>query len=68
MTNTTAQDRVIAIIKAQQVKGFNKYGKTVEDANLSDLEWIQHTQEELADAMIYLEMLKGALCKIKPFD
>jgi hypothetical protein len=38
--------------------GIEKYGTTLEDNNLSILGWIQHTQEELMDAILYLEKLK----------
>lgn len=61
----TVQERVIAIIQAQQEKGLRKYGKTVDDAELSTAQWIQHAQEELVDCLVYLEKLK---CKIKTFD
>lgn len=68
MDNMSVQERVIAIVKAQQDKGLRKYGRSVDDAELSVIDWINHTQEELADAMIYLEKLKGELCKIKMSD
>lgn len=61
----TVKARVIAIIEAQQDKGLRKYGKTVDDAELSTVQWIQHAQEELADCLVYLEKLK---CRIKTFD
>ncbi len=54
----TVQDRVKQIIDDQQAKGLQKYGTTVEDANLPTLQWIRHAQEELVDCLIYLEMLK----------
>jgi hypothetical protein len=61
----SVQDRVIAIIQAQQEKGLSKYGVTVDDANLPTAEWIRHAQEELVDCLVYLEKLK---CRIKPSD
>ena len=54
----TVQDRVKQIIDDQQAKGLQKYGTTVEDADLPTVEWIRHAQEELVDCLIYLEMLK----------
>lgn len=51
-------ERVKAIIDGQREKGIEKYGKGVEDAKLSPVEWIRHAQEEAADLMIYLEKIK----------
>jgi hypothetical protein len=59
----TIQERVKAIIDAQQAKGLAKYGTTVDDAKLSVTEWIRHAQEEVVDLLIYLEKLKGELDK-----
>lgn len=61
----TVQDKIKQIIDDQKAKGLEKYGTTVEDANLNTLDWIRHAQEELVDCLVYLEMLK---CKIKTFD
>ena len=36
---------VKSIIDRQQEKGLKKYGKTVDQADLSIEEWIEHTQE-----------------------
>tara|TARA_R110002051_G_scaffold261127_2_gene321037 strand:+ start:158 stop:373 length:216 start_codon:yes stop_codon:yes gene_type:complete len=47
-----------SIIDRQQEKGLKKYGKTVDQADLSIEEWIEHTQEEIVDALIYLECIK----------
>jgi hypothetical protein len=47
-----------SIIDRQQEKGLKKYGKTVDQADLSIVEWIEHTQEEIADTLIYLECIK----------
>lgn len=55
----TVVDSIIDIIIGQQEKGLKKYGMTVDDAELSEKDWIKHTQEELADALIYLEKLKN---------
>lgn len=57
----TVSDRIKAMIDAQQVKGLNKYGKTVDDAKLTDAEWIKHAQEEIVDLLVYLEKLKDTL-------
>lgn len=47
-----------SIIDKQQEKGLKKYGKTVDQADLSIEEWIEHTQEEIVDTLIYLECIK----------
>lgn len=41
--------------------GFKKYGTTLEDNNLPSKNWIIHIQEELMDAVNYLEKLKSAV-------
>lgn len=38
--------------------GIAKYGKTLEQNDLSALEWLNHLQEELMDATLYIERLK----------
>jgi hypothetical protein len=39
--------------------GIEKYGKTLERNDLSALEWLNHLQEELMDATLYIERLKS---------
>ena len=51
------ETRVIQKILERQQKGFEKYGVTMFENNLSFLEWLVHTQEELLDAAIYLEKI-----------
>ncbi len=38
--------------------GFKKYGCTTNRTDLSTLQWLQHLQEELLDAAVYIETLK----------
>jgi len=38
--------------------GIKKYGTTLQDNELTLLEWITHAQEEAMDATLYLEKLK----------
>jgi hypothetical protein len=40
--------------------GIRKYGTTLEDNKLPFLAWVQHMQEELMDAILYLEKLKAS--------
>jgi hypothetical protein len=41
--------------------GQQKYGITLERNDLNFLQWINHLQEELMDATLYLEKLKSEL-------
>jgi hypothetical protein len=38
--------------------GIAKYGTTLQDNQLTTLEWLTHLQEELMDATLYIEKLK----------
>lgn len=52
---------VSAVISAFQKRaefGQKKYGTTLDRNDLTFLQWVQHTQEELMDAILYLEKLK----------
>lgn len=43
--------------------GKKKYGTTLADNPLPTLGWIQHMQEELMDAILYLERMKTDFIK-----
>jgi hypothetical protein len=52
---------VRAVIEAFQQRssvGQQKYGTTLDRTDLSFKDWVQHMQEELMDAILYLEKLK----------
>ena len=52
---------VSAVVSAFQKRaefGQKKYGTTLDRNDLTFLQWIQHAQEELMDAILYLEKLK----------
>ena len=57
-----------SIIDKQQEKGLKKYGKTVDQADLSIEEWIEHTQEEIVDTLIYLECIKQKMIDKRDSD
>lgn len=38
--------------------GYNKYGVTTERTDVDLFGWLQHLQEELLDAAVYIERLK----------
>jgi len=49
---------VIAKLRSRAAIGIVKYGVTVADSPASTTDWIAHLQEELMDALVYLERLK----------
>lgn len=51
------EDEVTRKILERAEFGLGKYGVTVERTDLSTLDWLVHTQEELMDAVVYLERL-----------
>lgn len=52
---------VIDAFKRRADFGKQKYGSTLDRKDLGVLEWVQHAQEELMDAILYLEKLKSML-------
>jgi len=42
-------------------KGYKKYGTTTERVDIDLLGWLQHLQEELMDAAVYVERIKDEL-------
>lgn len=55
-------ERVINKIKARSDVGYKKYGVTLHDDNQSLETWLTHIQEELMDAVNYIEKAKSVLC------
>ena len=51
------QDTVVAAVERSRA-GQLKYGTTLDRTDLTPLQWAQHMQEELMDAILYLERLK----------
>ena len=45
--------------------GIAKYGTTLQDNQLTTLEWLTHLQEELMDATLYIERLKNESVSLK---
>lgn len=52
------EKRVIDRINKRAEIGKEKYGVTMERTDLSTYDWLNHLQEELLDAIIYIEKLK----------
>ena len=49
---------VIQQLLEREKKGMNKYGVNTERTDLTAAHWLQHLQEELMDACVYIEVLK----------
>lgn len=45
--------------------GIRKYNTTLERTDLTFLEWLEHLQEELMDATLYVERLKDSYLNSK---
>ena len=56
---------VVSSYRERSRIGINKYNNTIDRNDLSTLEWLQHLQEELMDATLYIEKLKKTLCTKK---
>ena len=55
-------ERVINKIKNRSDVGYKKYGVTLQDDEQSLEIWLTHIQEELMDAVNYIEKAKLVLC------
>jgi hypothetical protein len=64
-SETDVVDSIVQSVLDQYIQrslvGKKKYGTTLDRDDLSIGDWIQHTQEELMDATLYLEKLKITL-------
>lgn len=60
--DTNQLDSIVGSVVKQYIErseiGKMKYGTTMDRDDLSMKEWIQHMQEELMDATLYLEKIK----------
>ena len=54
-------ERVINKIKARSDVGYKKYGVTLQDDEQTLETWLTHIQEELMDAVNYIEKAKSVL-------
>lgn len=57
-SNSRILDSVMDRFKSREAKGLVTYGTTMDRNDLSIIEWAQHLQEELMDAVLYLEKFK----------
>jgi len=54
-------ESVIAKYRERSETGIKKYGTTLERKDLNLIDWLNHLQEELMDASLYVERLKEEL-------
>jgi len=54
-------ESVLDKFKQRSEEGIKKYGVTMDRKDLNGLEWLNHLQEELMDATLYIEKLKKEL-------
>ena len=52
-------ENVVKQLRDREEQGLRKYGVNTERTDLTTLEWLQHLQEELMDASVYIEKLKN---------
>jgi hypothetical protein len=59
------EDKIVEQVKENFTQrsqtGIAKYGTTLERGDLSLLDWLNHLQEELMDATLYIQKLKNDL-------
>jgi hypothetical protein len=51
------EKQVINKLRFRAAAGKSKYGTTMERNDLTNAEWLQHLQEELLDAAVYVQKL-----------
>ena len=54
-------EKVITQLRDREEEGLRKYGVNTERTDLTTLQWLQHLQEELMDASVYIEKLKNEM-------
>lgn len=54
-TMSKIEDKVCAKIQARAEVGEKKYGVTMEREDLTLKEWLTHLQEEMMDAIVYIQ-------------
>tara|TARA_Y100001973_G_C5158246_1_gene312056 strand:- start:970 stop:1197 length:228 start_codon:yes stop_codon:yes gene_type:complete len=58
-------ERVVEKFVDRSDVGFEKYGVTLEDDPSSLIEWLNHLQEEMMDAVLYLQKAKENLSEVQ---
>lgn len=69
MQNSEHFDSVVNAVvnkyKDRANTGFQKYNTTLDREDLTELEWLNHLQDELMDASLYVQKLKQIIEKRK---
>lgn len=60
VSGCSTEDAVIEMIRSRGKVGRQKYRQSMDRKDLHPDDWIEHHQQELADALQYVERLKGA--------
>ena len=64
VTMSTAKDKYVQAVKEKfeerSQTGIRKYNTTLEREDLNIVDWLNHLQEELMDATLYVERLKAS--------
>ena len=58
-------ERVVDKLKQRSDVGYKKYGITLDDDPSKVVDWLNHLQEELMDAVLYLQKAKETYEKEK---
>ena len=58
-------ENVVTQLRNREEQGLRKYGVNTERKDLSIEQWLQHLQEELMDASVYIEKLKNEMKNMK---
>lgn len=61
---STYKENIVKLIDNQILKGRENYGHTLDECPLQVLDAINNTQEELIDALFYLENLKDEIYEV----
>ena len=61
-------EKEVTQLRDREEEGLRKYGVTTERTDLTPLQWLQHLQEELMDASVYIEKLKNELKETQKKD
>lgn len=51
-------ESVVYALRTRSKVGYKKYGTTTERTDIDFMGWLQHLQEELMDAVVYIERIK----------
>ena len=54
-------ENVCKALKKREEKGMNTYGVSTDRTDLTTEEWLQHLQEELMDAILYIQTAQEEL-------